>query len=174
MLSRPSPPLDPGLPNYENVGHGMVTSQHNGATSHQMTQGQFRAAASHAKVATIPDDSRLSDDTSVMTPHSNGMTPHNNVMNPHSNGMNPHSNGMNPQNNGMSPHNNVMTSHNNVMTSHNNVMTSHNDVMTPHSNGMIPHNNTTYMPMGLRKASSSIPLATSSPSGIPRYTPSVK
>ena len=40
VLSRPSPPLDPGLPNYENVGHGTVTSQHNGVTSHQMTQAR--------------------------------------------------------------------------------------------------------------------------------------
>ena len=108
MLSRPSPPLTPGLPNYENV-------------QHQMTQGQFRAAASHAKVSTIPDDSSV-------TPHSSGMTPHNNVM-------------------------------------------------TPYNNVMSPQHNSTYMPMGLRKTAaqtSSTPLATSSPSGIPRYTPSVK
>merc|ERR1719336_1908570 len=43
VLSKPSPPLNSVLPNYENVAQ-------------QMTQGQFRAAAAQAKVATIPDE----------------------------------------------------------------------------------------------------------------------
>ena len=131
----------PGLPNYENVGHGIVTSQHNGVTLHQMTQGQFIAAASHAKVATIPDDSRHSDDTILMTPHSNEMNPQNNGMSPHNNVTTSHKNGMNPHSNVMSPHNNVMTSHNNEMNPHSTVMNPHNDVITSHNNGMNPHSN---------------------------------
>ena len=101
MLSKPSPPLTSPLPNYENVAQ-------------QMTQGQFRAAAAQAKVATIPDEPL-------------------------------------PQENG-----------------HHHPHPLEPDPLPQHS---------TYMPMGLRKAVShtaSIPLATSSPSGIPRYTPSVK
>ena len=98
VLSKPSPPLNSVLPNYENVQNQLNKPSHNQDVGpHQMTQGQYRAAASQAKVSTIPDEGIL--------------------------------------------------------------------------------HNSTYIPMGLRKnvhQASSIPLATSSPSGIPRYTSSVK
>ena len=92
ILSKPSPPggrdRENTLPNYENV-----EKQEPSPSPLMMTQGQFRAAASQAKVATIPAEE-----------------------------------------------------------------------------------SNTYINMGLRKhvSQASTPLATSSPSGIPRYTPTVK
>lgn len=72
-------------------------------------QGQYRAAASQAKVSTIPDDQGFPSQGPPALHSSQGTTPG------------------------------------------------------------TPGHNSTYMPMGLRKTVT--PLATSSPSGIPRYTP---